>query len=206
MSSEGLSAESLIMNMAVQKLPEHLKRSVQSELSRLQPNFHLTKENYCRALDIVTNRLDRKDEGKVVTSYNSVAKRNSNNSGKEKNIINNEPTTRNDETIKTKMNSTKVSNETNKTNNGKMENKLYYCSIHLQKESECDLDTPKKVRDYLEKHDRCIRCGVHKRNHEDRCRRMNACPKHYYERLYHLPRTCEGGPYKHPGCQFNFNR
>ena len=205
-SSEGLSAESLIMNMAVQKLPEHLKRSVQSELSRLQPNFHLTKENYCRALDIVTNRLDRKDEGKVVTSYNSVAKRNSNNSGKEKNIINNEPTTRNDETIKTKMNSTKVSNETNKTNNGKMENKLYYCSIHLQKESECDLDTPKKVRDYLEKHDRCIRCGVHKRNHEDRCRRMYPCHKHYYEKLYHLPRTCEGGPYKHPGCQFNFNR
>ena len=204
-STEGLSAESLMINMAIQKLPDHLKRNVQTELNHLQPDFHLTKEQYCKAFDTVTNGLD-KNEGKVVTSLNSFVRRNRNNSGKDKNIIKNEPTIMKDENTKTNKDSTQVSNETNKIDNGKMENKLYYCSIHLGKESECDLNTPKKVRDYLEKHDRCIRCGVSKRNHEDRCRRMYPCHKHSYEKLYHLPRTCEGGAYKHPGCQFNFNR
>ena len=33
---------------------------------------------------------------------------------------------------------------------------------------------------------------------------MSCCPKHY-EYQYHLPRTCEGAKYIHPGCQFKFN-
>ena len=196
--TEGLTAESLMLNMALQKLPDHLKRSVQTELSHSQPNFHLTQTQYHTAFDTVTNRLDRRDEGKVVTSYNNFVKHKENISNKDKNSKKNEPTKGNQEIKQTNKDPTKVSNAT------KMEEK--FCSIHLTKESECDLDTPKKVRDYLEKNDRCIKCGVAKINHEYRCRNMAPCHKHRYEWLYHLPRTCEGGNYRHPGCQFNFNR
>ena len=169
-SKEGLTAESLALNIALQKLPDHLKRSVQTELSRTHPDFHLTKEEFNKAFDTVTNRLDVKDEGKVVTLYNNF-----------------------------------VSNETNKNINGKNEGKPFFCAIHMEKETECELNSPKKVREYLIKHERCIRCGVAKRNHGDKCRRMSWCPKHYYEYQYHLPRTCEGHNYNHPGCQLKFN-
>ena len=73
----------------------------------------------------------------------------------------------------------------------------------MERESFCDLDTPKKVRDYLYKNDKCIRCGVRKRDHRDRCRYLYPCHNHYTNQ-YHLSRTCEGENYKHPGCQFSF--
>ena len=57
--------------MVLKKLPDNLKRNLQTELSHKQPSIHLTIEQLNKAFDIVTNRLDKKDDGKVVTSYNN---------------------------------------------------------------------------------------------------------------------------------------
>ena len=166
-STEGLSAESLMLNMAVQKLPDHLKRNVQTELSHLQPNFHLTQEQYCKAFDRVTNRLDKNDEVKVVSTY---------------------------------------SNFTSKTDDVENEDGEQFCNIHWSYEKECVLNTPKEVREYLIANDRCIKCGEPKNRHGEYCKWMRyPCPKHKEVKIFHVPETCEGENYHHPGCQFNFN-
>ena len=165
--TEGLTAESLMLNMALQKLPDHLKRSVQTELSHAHPDFRLTQDQYNIAFDTVTNRLDRKDEGTVVSTY---------------------------------------SNITSKTDDVEYEDEEQFCDIHWSYEKECDLKTPKEVRKFLITNDRCIRCGEPKNRHGEYCKWLRyPCPKHKDIKIFHIPETCEGEHYHHPGCQFNFN-
>ena len=70
-------------------------------------------------------------------------------------------------------------------------------------EKECSLKTPSEVRNFLEKKDRCISCGVGRYKHySDMCRRLLPCKKHKNKLEYHLSSTCDGPNYQHPGSQF----
>ncbi len=85
----------------------------------------MTIRHVNKAFETVTNSLDKKDDGKDVSSYSNFVRRNRHESSKDRDNVKHNST-------ETNTDQTKESVEKNKNNNGKKEDKLFFCPIHKE--------------------------------------------------------------------------